>query len=544
MTLIWEQQTSRVPQKLSAFPHSPRAKREQRGWSPARVAQRPVMDSRTMDCGEWDLVLLSLCLREKFGACIAKTPRDFLNHEHDSTPPSAGSLLDSDLPLLLACPSTRCKRKLLLLCRRLRPRGTLVFLAPNGLPDVRKTAIAPVRVQNAGLRAHFKHGVLWAGSGPHPGVPRHTNRRARLPDRASTLVDPADLDSWFCTLRGAACAHTMLLIIDTLWSTEDALVLTIGGPTCAHVTATHFRPIVRLLTPDRALKIEESTTDESLSLSGLPARDVVKREIMKVRTLVEGVGGLSLTCTLIGNHLQRHYSLSRSQHISTNLQVSEETSACLSLTNPRLPSERCSMTAVTDKQPAVCVQPALSALLVFPAKAHSFSGTARCIADCSTQALDLLIEVAGRGYFNAASKSLLTSVTTFVTTYSTDYQRPAREQYRPCAAGNGLYNRGGEQACAPDIRRCVIPAYNSASTLWLNVSSLWRQSHLLSLQTSMCPRCRKHIWQVQGRDKDRAPDTIPAEQPGEKFCQCKGISQRRNRHESGQISTAATHALD
>lgn len=473
---------SKAPEELSAFSRHLRAEREQRGWSQARVAELLATDIKTVSRWERGAVTPSLYLQEKLCALFGKTPQDFglLDHDYERSRP--GFLLDSHLPLPPAYPLIGREHEITLLRQRLRLGGNLAVSALNGLPGVGKTAISLALAHDPELQAHFKDGVLWAGLGPHPDMLGHLTRWATLLDIApDELIDLPDLDGWLFALRRAICARTMLLVIDDVWRTEDALAFKIGGPKCAHVMTTRFPSIASQLALERAVRLEELTTEEGISLLSTLAPDVVTQEREEVRELVESVGGLPLALTLIGNHLHMHSYLSRPQRIYATLQLLRDANVRLSLTEPRAPSERHSsqpgahlislrsIISVTDTWLEERARQALYALSVFPPKPNSFSEEAAlCVARCPIETLDLLIDanllqmkgthryllhptiadyaslqLEESGHFDTAYRRLVTYFTAFVARHHSDHKLLDEETSNILAALDAAFTMDG-----------------------------------------------------------------------------------------------------
>lgn len=473
---------SKAQEELSAFPRQLRAEREQRGWSQARVAELLETDIKTVSRWERGIVTPAPYLREKLCALFGKSPQAFGLLEHEEADSSPGFLRDPFLPVSPAFPLIGREKELALLRHRLRQGGNLAVCAFNGLPGVGKTALSLTLAHDPDLQAHFKDGILWAGLGPEPDMLGHINRWATLlglpPDE---LFDLTDLNGRLFALRRAIGSRTMLLIIDDVWRTEDALALKIGGPDCAHVMTTRFPSIATQLASERAMHIEELTTEEGIELLRTLASDVVEQERVGVRELVEAVGGLPLALTLIGNHLRMQSYLSRPQRVAATLRQLCDANVRLTLTEPRSPSEQHSsrpgaalislrsVIAVTDKQLNERTRQALYALAVFPPKPNSFSEEAAlAVADCPVETFDLLIDASllqvkdahryllhptiadyaclqleYSGQFDAAYKRLVAYFTAFVERHRTDYDLLERENRTILAALDAAFTLDG-----------------------------------------------------------------------------------------------------
>ncbi len=332
---------SKAPEEQASFPRQLKVEREQRGWSQARVAELLVTDTKTVSRWERGVVTPAPYLREKLCALFGKSPQAFGLFDYEEAPLSPGFLLDPLIPLPPAFPLIGREKELTMLRHRLRQGGNLAVSALNGLPGVGKTAISIALAHDPELQAHFKDGILWAGLGPDPDILGHLNRWATLLDLSpGELVDLTDIDAWLFALRRAVGSRAMLLVIDDVWRTEDALAFKIGGPLCAHVMTTRFPSIASQVASERATMIEELTTKEGIMLLQTLAPDVVEQEREGVRELVEAVGGLPLALNIIGNHLRIQSYMSRPRRIATTLQLLRDANIRLNLTEPRSPSER------------------------------------------------------------------------------------------------------------------------------------------------------------------------------------------------------------
>jgi transcriptional regulator with XRE-family HTH domain len=542
---------SKAQEELSTFPRQLRAEREQRGWSQARVAELLVTDIKTVSRWERGIVTPAPYLREKLCELFGKTPQAFglFDHEELMPPPgvaSPGFLRDPHLPVAPAYPLIGREKELALLRHRLRQGGNLAVAALNGLPGVGKTAISLALAHDPELRASFKDGVLWAGLGPDPDILGHVNRWAMLlevpPDE---LVDLTDLNARLFALRRAIDSRTMLLIIDDVWRTEDALALKIGGPTCAHLMTTRFPSIASQLASERAIMLEELTTEEGIELLRTLAPDAVEQEYEGVRELVESVGGLPLALILVGNYLHMQSYKSRPQRIAETLHLLRDATIRFSLTELRSPSERHSsrseaalvslhsVITVTDKQLDERTRQALYVLSVFPPKPNSFSEEAALVvADCSIATLDLLInasllQVKGArryllhptitdyaclqleesGYFDTAYKRLIAYFTAFVEQHSLDYELLERERRNILVALEAAFTLDGVREL-PRLACAFTPFLLARGQFALAQCHLQRASETASLAGDVAGQMRalvllEHIRQIQGTCHDR-----------------------------------------
>ena len=164
----------------------------------------------------------------------------------------------------------------------------MALTALNGLPGVGKTALSITLAHDPALRAHFKDGILWAGLGPEPNMQSHLSRWGTLLGLSSS-----EMSTLNAVAKPGPCspasyhrrAYAMLLVIDDAWTLEDALILKVGGPNCAHLVSTRFPYIATQITAEGATAIKELNSDEGMVLLRMLAPRVVeKRNAALTRT--------------------------------------------------------------------------------------------------------------------------------------------------------------------------------------------------------------------------------------------------------------------
>lgn len=321
---------------------------------------------------------------------------------------SAGdqALYDPSIPLPPAIHLVGRDEELLNLRQRLLAGGSVALTALNGLPGVGKTTLAITLAHDPELRAHFKDGILWAGLGPAPNMQGHLSRWGALLGLSSSEVSALkDTEAWAVALRRTIGLRTMLLVIDDAWRLDDALLLKVGGPHCAHLVTTRFPGIATQVAAEGATAIKELNSEEGMVLLRMLAPQVVDREVQRARELVMAVGGLPLALNLIGNYLRMQSYTGQVRRISAALQRLSDASERLNISEPRGPVERHpslpsdtpvslrTVIAVTDQQLDEQASCALHTFSVFPARPNSFSEEAAlAVAACDVETLDLLTD--------------------------------------------------------------------------------------------------------------------------------------------------------
>lgn len=275
-----------------------------------------------------------------------------------------------------------------------------------GLPGVGKTALAAALTYDQKIRRYFSHGILWAGLGPQPDITGLLSHWGKLLDIVPpTLVNVPTKEAWTEALHNAIGNRSLLLIIDDVWSVEDALYCQVGGPNCSYLLTTRFPTIAHHVSIDGITKIEPLNMRQSMDLLRLLAPGVLEREREKAQKLVTAVGGLPLALTLIGNYVRKQSYSGQPRRIQTALQRLSDAAGRLQLSEPRAPFDPHpslpignqlslqAIIAISDQQLTEEEQKVLYALSIFPPKPHTFSeAAALAVTISSIEILDALVD--------------------------------------------------------------------------------------------------------------------------------------------------------
>lgn len=352
---------------------------------------------------------------------------------------------------------------------RLQRVANAALVALNGLPGVGKTALAIAVANDAEVRAHFKHGILWAGLGREPDIQSHLNRWGTLLGLSQIEMNNLQsIEAWATTLRRAIGLQSILLIIDDAWTVEAALMLKVGGLQCAHLITTRFPALAAQVAGQGATAVKALNEEEGIDLLRLLAPRVVEAEPEHACELVEAVGGLPLALTLMGNYLRVQAATGLTRRIAAAMNQLSHASERLDLSAPRGPAEYQTslprntpvslraIIALTDQHLPQPTRQALHAFSVFPPRPNSFSEEAAlAVAACAVETLDELtdsglleINSAGRLTLHQtiadyarqqlcdhhASQRLITFTIAFVEAHRKDYDALERESSNILAA--------------------------------------------------------------------------------------------------------------
>src|ERR1019366_5648801 len=254
--------------------------------------------------------------------------------------PAFEPIFDPIIPLLSSTPLIGREEEIAAIKQRLFSGNNVALTALNGLPGVGKTTLAIALAHDPEVRAHFRHGILWAGLGPDPNVDRRLIRWGTLlglsPGEISNMQDR---EEWALALRSAIGTRSILLIIDDAWNVNDALTFKVGGPNCAHLVTTRYTAIAVHVAGEGATRLQELTTDESMELLRLLAPQVIQSEEQKAHDLIAAVGGLPLALTLMGNYLRLQAYSGQARRIQSALQRLNDAAGRMQIEEPRGPVE-------------------------------------------------------------------------------------------------------------------------------------------------------------------------------------------------------------
>ena len=197
------------------------------------------------------------------------------------------------------------------LCRQnpAEDQNVQVLTAIRGWPGVGKTSTASVLAHDPEVMAHFPDGVLWTSLRVNPNI---------LPALLSwgtamglDIINKAKNVSEASAFLAAYLRNKqMLLIIDDVWKSSDALPFMIGGQNCATLLTTRL-PIIasRLVaSPDQIYPLNVLEEEDSFTLMQLIAPQVVESYPEETYSLIRKLEGLPLALQVAGRLLQAEFS--------------------------------------------------------------------------------------------------------------------------------------------------------------------------------------------------------------------------------------------
>jgi hypothetical protein len=179
-------------------------------------------------------------------------------------------------------------------------RPVLKYLAGVG-----KTTLALQLVYDEDFFSQFD-GVLWADVGvkPHWGALLRRWYRVLVNDPASESALDSEQE-WLDAVRDAIGARRMLMILDDVWKSGDALRLMVLGPRCAVLITTRFPQLANALAdaPEQRYEVKKLDPADAWLLIGKLAPRAVERFPEETRAIADLADGLPLALHLLGKQL-------------------------------------------------------------------------------------------------------------------------------------------------------------------------------------------------------------------------------------------------
>ena len=392
--------------------------RELRGWSQAKVAEKVGTTPSTVSVWERGRASPSAHFREQLCLLFGKNAYELGlleganenthegTHSNTLTMRSEDGLYDPMIPLPLTTKLVGRDNDIEQIKSQLIGEDWVALMALNGLPGVGKTALTLELIHDHDVRASFRDGVLWAGLGPHANIISTLSHWGRLLGMTATEIALLeDKRAWAVALRRSIGTRQMLLVIDDVWSVEDAFDLAIGGKNCTHLITTRFPSIALRTAEARTFVVRELNEENSVQLLTHFVPDSIANESAMIQALAHSVGGLPLALILVGKYIWMEAQSGQPRRVRNAFERLQSVEARFHLTEaqpvlerppnlePTTPWSLLSTIAVSDEQITEQGRTALRALSVFPAKPNSFSEEA-AVAVCalSVEVLDHLVD--------------------------------------------------------------------------------------------------------------------------------------------------------
>lgn len=387
-----------------------RTERKMHGWSQAKLAEVLGVTTRTVIRWEQGLAVPQPNYRKKLGTLFGKTAQELglfwdtdeitavqevcspdfqlvpKNFSVSALPEALFS--DSCTPQNLGRISRLVGRTSLLMQtkQRLLDADNLTFTALSGSPGIGKTTLAIALTMDQDIQARFPDGILWAPLGPKPHVLGQLMRWGTMLGVASSDVsNPESQLAWCQALRSAMGNRQMLLVIDDVWTTQDALALQIGGGGCTYLLTTRQPQVAFTIAERRSIIVSPLEEADGLVLLAQFVPQLIQQDPEGAQSLIQILGSLPLALILMGNYLASPTLIQQPWPLRTTLVQLHDTQEHLRVSmltssengGPNLaanvPLSLYAAITICAQQLTPQAQATLNALAIFPPKPQSFS---------------------------------------------------------------------------------------------------------------------------------------------------------------------------
>jgi hypothetical protein len=197
----------------------------------------------------------------------------------------------------------------------------------------------------------------------------------------------------------------MLLIVDDAWQSEAALVFKVGGPNCVYLLTTRLIQPALDFAGDQVVRIPELGDADGLDILNHIAPTAVEANPEVAHSLVRLAGGLPLTLTLMGKHLQKQSFTLQLRRLQNAMMELQSAHARMDLTQPipvleqrtdfppDIPLTLQNLIGISETTIDYPAHRTLMALALFPPKPNSFSEEAAlAVSKAPLKVLDSLVD--------------------------------------------------------------------------------------------------------------------------------------------------------
>ncbi len=180
----------------------------------------------------------------------------------------------------------------------------------QGWPGVGKSTTVAALAHDSEIAQRFPDGILWTSIGANADI----NREIRIWADALKIADTGrvrNIEELSAQITTALREKQMLLIVDDIWTAEQAAAFRVGGHACAMIITTRFNDVAGAIAPTAAdiYRLPILVESAALELLNKLTPETVAEHPEDALILVQRLEGLPLAIHVAGRLLQNEARL-------------------------------------------------------------------------------------------------------------------------------------------------------------------------------------------------------------------------------------------
>lgn len=204
-----------------------------------------------------------------------------------------------------------------------RQSQSMKVMALVGMGGIGKTTLAVALANQSGIESRFPDGTVWISLGPKPDIMNlFLELGMQFGKDFTNYPSPEARSRALTTLLNN---KQIFIVLDDVWSIEDAKLFLIGNAGCVVLLTTRNEDIARSLALKNIFQVDFMTNEESLELLKNLVPNPSILNLKNLRDIFSILGGLPLALTLAGKIISDEMAATNSiSNILTELKEKEK----------------------------------------------------------------------------------------------------------------------------------------------------------------------------------------------------------------------------